>query len=91
VPPRLLLDVVESTFPAPDGRAYTSPTNVGIARVGVEVDDLDRTYDIIAGRAEGCFETPPTTWELGPAFGQRRVAVLRSPDAVPFDLVERAP
>jgi catechol 2,3-dioxygenase-like lactoylglutathione lyase family enzyme len=76
-PPHLLLDVVESTFPGPVGHAYTAPTNAGIARVGVEVDDLGAT--------------PAATWELGPLLGARRVAVLRSPDDVPFDLVERAP
>jgi len=74
-PPHLLLDVVESTFPGPVGHSYTAPTNAGIARVGVEVDDLGAT--------------PAATWELGPLLGARRVAVLRSPDDVPFDLVER--
>jgi catechol 2,3-dioxygenase-like lactoylglutathione lyase family enzyme len=87
--PRLMFDVVESTFPTPEGHAYPSSTNVGIVRVGVEVQDLDLVHGTLAEHAPETILAAPDTWMLGAELGTRRVAVLRSPDGVPFDLVER--
>jgi catechol 2,3-dioxygenase-like lactoylglutathione lyase family enzyme len=86
-PPRLLLDVVESTYPAPVGRAYDSPRNVGIARVAVEVDDVDAAYTTLVAAGVPGIDRAPETWDLGLTAGTRRVMTLRSPDGVPFDVV----
>jgi len=86
-PPRLLLDVVESTLPPPAGHAYDSATNVGIARVAVEVDDVDAAFRALTAADVACIDRTPETWDLGSAIGPRRVMTLRSPDGVPLDLV----
>jgi catechol 2,3-dioxygenase-like lactoylglutathione lyase family enzyme len=85
-PPHLLLDVVQSTLPSPVGQVYESPTNVGIARVAVEVRDVDAAHAALSA-AGVTIDRAPETWELGLALGRRRVMTLRSPDGVPLDLV----
>ena len=87
VAPRLLLDVVESTYPESTGHSYTSPVNVGIVRVGLEVDDVDEAYRRLVSAGAESIEQAPQQWDLGPGVGSRSVLVLKTPDAGPFDLV----
>jgi catechol 2,3-dioxygenase-like lactoylglutathione lyase family enzyme len=86
-PPPLLLDVVESTFPPPTGAVYASPTNVGFARVAIEVDDVEAAYETLRAKAPACLVRPPEFWRLGPDLGWRLAAVVCSPDGAPVDLI----
>jgi catechol 2,3-dioxygenase-like lactoylglutathione lyase family enzyme len=86
--PPLLLDIVESTFPPPTGTVYATPTNVGYARLAIEVADLDAALRNLSAGAPHCIVRAPEVWRLGPEFGSKYSAVICSPDRAPIDLVQ---
>ena len=88
-PPIFALDVVESTFPKPTGHVYTEPTNVGIARVAIEVASVDAAYNWLLTYASDSLVGPPELWNLGDALGHVKTLIVRSPDGAPLELIER--
>lgn len=83
---RTPLDVLEWTLPRPYGRAYESPLNLGIVRIGIEVDDIEAARARLAAADCGPVSAVER-WDLGEA-GTRRVATLRDPDGVMLEIVE---
>ncbi len=86
-PAALTLDVVENTVPQPRGEAYAAPTNVGIVRVGIEVDDVHAIRGTLVDGGVLSSSKTAEVWQLGGDFGRRDVLVVQSPDGVPVDLV----
>lgn len=88
-PPNFLLDVVQSTFPGPIGRVYAEPTNVGIARVGLEVRSVDAAYEALQATDASVIVAAPERWDLGADVGSVKSLIVRSPDGAPVELIER--
>jgi len=83
---RCPLDVLEWTRPSPCGRAYESPLNLGIVRIGIEVDDIEAAHARLLAAGAGPV-SDLETWDLGD-FGKRRVATFRDPDGVMLEIVD---
>ena len=83
---RTPLDVLEWTLPKPYGQAYASPFNLGIARVGIEVSDIEAAQARLCAANIGPV-SDVESWDLG-EFGQRRVATFRDPDGVMLEIVD---
>jgi catechol 2,3-dioxygenase-like lactoylglutathione lyase family enzyme len=87
-PPLFALDVVESTFPGPVGHVYTEPTNVGIARIAIQVESVDMAYRSLRAAASVAVLGPPEVWDLGNDVGAVKTLVVQSPDGAPLELIE---
>ncbi|WP_307090871.1 VOC family protein [Rhodococcus sp. SORGH_AS_0301] len=92
---RVHIDISELSFPprTPDQcRPYQSATNRGIARIGLEVDDLDRVHDIVTAARDTGVEleimAPPEEWDLGER-GRSRVLCITDPDGIRLEFVEK--
>jgi catechol 2,3-dioxygenase-like lactoylglutathione lyase family enzyme len=72
------LDLLEWKTPAPTGRPYATPAHLGLARLGIQVRDLDALYDRLGAANIDCVG-PPHPVELG---GQvvARAFVAADPD-----------
>ncbi len=81
------LDILEWDVPKPYGKAYESPTNLGIARVAIEVDDLESACARL--QQNGYTDVGSIdAWDMG-EFGERRVTVFRDPDGIMIELIEQ--
>ncbi|WP_072801638.1 VOC family protein [Rhodococcoides yunnanense] len=95
---RVSVDMTQPVFPAPSPETstpYQEANNLGISRVGFEVDDLDAAYSLLQASAEigaapGIVD-PPETWDFGPEFGTRRVLGFRDPDGIRIEFFEKPP
>ena len=81
------IDVLEWTMPRPFGKPYQSATNLGIMRVAIEVDDIERARSrlLLAGHKP---VGPIETWDMGD-FGERRVVIFKDPDGIMLELIEQ--
>jgi catechol 2,3-dioxygenase-like lactoylglutathione lyase family enzyme len=93
-----LVDASQFHYPPPTKATltpYVEPTNLGIARIGFEVDDIDAAYEILVrARPVGKGPAPvgpPEEWDYGPPRGVRRVVVFRDPDGIRLELTEKIP
>jgi catechol 2,3-dioxygenase-like lactoylglutathione lyase family enzyme len=85
------IDLVQWLSPPPQGEVYPSPVNLGIARLALEVDDIDAAYRALLeapGLDRGAVAGPPETWDMG-ELGERKVVVFRDPDGCALELIER--
>ena len=83
------LDVLEWTLPEPCGVPYQSPTNLGIIRVAIEVDDIRRARARLV-RTGQKHVGPIETWDMGD-FGERQVVIFKDPDGIWLELIEAVP
>jgi catechol 2,3-dioxygenase-like lactoylglutathione lyase family enzyme len=95
---RFYIDVSQFHFPAPEpatATPYAEPNHLGIARVGLEVDDIDESYRILReARAadDGPRDVhPPEDRDYGPAIGIRRFLSFKDPDGIGLELVQARP
>lgn len=94
---RFHVDYSQFRFPLPSPETstpYRSASQIGIARIGIEVDDLDRCLDITRAAIEHGVDVEivhePEEWNLG-AYGVKRVLCLLDPDGIRVELVEKRP
>jgi catechol 2,3-dioxygenase-like lactoylglutathione lyase family enzyme len=95
---RFKIDASQFHHPPPTKESvvpYAEANHVGIARVGLEVDDIDACHDILRkvkpiGRAPG-LTGPPEERDYGTPFGTRRFLSFRDPDGIRLELVEKVP
>lgn len=83
------IDVLEWAVPEPYGEPYESATNLGIIRVGFEVDDIEAAHARLVATGHGPVG-PVETWDMGD-LGERRVVIFRDPDGIMLELIEQAP
>ena len=81
------VDVLEWAVPKPYGKAYRSPTNLGIMRVALEVDDIERARARLVSAGHKAVG-PIETWDMGD-FGERRVVIFRDLDGIMLELIEQ--
>ncbi|WP_285320322.1 VOC family protein [Pseudarthrobacter sp. lyk4-40-TYG-27] len=92
---RFSVDYSQFHYPEPTPETltpYESATNVGISRLGFEVDDIDRSADIaldaVEAGAEFSVVGPVEEWDLG-SYGRRRVLCMTDPDGIRIELIEK--
>jgi len=85
-----LLDLLQWTKPASTGTSYDTINNVGITRISLEVDDVDKVYNYL--RSKGVeFISPPQVADLTPETPGKdliKIATARDPDGIFVQLEE---
>ncbi len=84
--PVFSLDLCQWTRPKATGRPYANQNNVGIARLGVAVDDLAGVRSNLM--EHGFRVSQPEVRNFGTEVGVRTVAVARDPDGACIELVD---
>ena len=71
------------------GTPYREPNHLGYVRLGIEVDDVDAAYKILARRKDLVrLAGPPTVWDLGPDAGARKVLAFKDFSGIGYELWE---
>ena len=85
-----VIDLLQWTKPASTGKPYAKLNNVGIARMALAVDDVDKTYNEL--KAKGVeFISPPQDVDLAPEMPGRgliRIVTCKDPDGTAIEFVE---
>ncbi|MFC3173693.1 VOC family protein [Novosphingobium bradum] len=91
---RFNIDVSKILFPAQTGTPNPDPLAIGIARIGMEVRDIEPAFDLI-GRALATGEHgaarlagPIEDWDYGPDAPRRRAFALKDPDGMHIDIYQ---
>ena len=85
-----VIDLLQWTKPASTGTPYEKLNNVGIARMALAVDDVDKTHNDLKSKGVE-FISLPQEVDLSPETpGQRliRIAVCKDPDGTAVEFVE---
>ena len=85
-----VIDLLQWTKPASTGKPYEKLNNVGIARMALEVDDVDKTYSDLKSKGVQ-FISPPQDVDLvpeSPKQGIIRIATCLDPDGTAVEFVE---
>jgi catechol 2,3-dioxygenase-like lactoylglutathione lyase family enzyme len=83
----MVLDICEPIDPAPIGKPYDSLNHIGIGRLSFEVEDIDKTYEMLAAKGVeflGPTATMPMEW------GTMRMFCFRDPDGIVIELGGRS-
>lgn len=87
--PMFTLDVVEWTMPGPSGTPYQTQNNLGIARIVLEVDDVDACYEEASADAEILISSGPATIDYGPEVGNRKSMMIKTAEGAAIELVQQ--
>ena len=83
-----VIDIIQWIKPPSTGKPYEKLNNVGIVRMALEVDDIDKTYNDL--KAKGVeFLSPPQDIDLAPdrpVNGLIRFATCLDPDGIAVSL-----
>jgi len=81
------LDVLQWHTPRPFGEPYRTPTNLGIVRIAIEVDEINAARDrlVLCGLTN---VGPVEKWDMGD-LGRRRVVIFRDPDGIMLELTQQ--
>ena len=91
---RFNIDVSKILIPAQTGNPNPDPLNIGIARIGIEVKDIDTALPLLeqALAAQPCGEArllgPVEHWDFGGEVPRRKVIGLKDPDGMHIDIYE---
>lgn len=91
---RFHVDVSQFHYPRPTPETltpYQEANHTGIVRIGFEVDDIERSREILLGGPLGKYVGDLETWELGPGIGQQKVVTFRDVDGIRLELVQERP
>ena len=85
-----VIDLLQWIKPASTDKPYAKLNNVGIARMALAVDDVDKTYNEL--KAKGVeFISPPQDVDLAPEMPGRgliRIVTCKDPDGTAIEFVE---
>jgi catechol 2,3-dioxygenase-like lactoylglutathione lyase family enzyme len=91
---RFNIDVSTIRYPQQVGPPLEDPLNLGIARIGMEVRDIDQTVELLSEALKAWAATgarllgPAETWDLGSEVPKRRVVQVRDPDGMRIDVYQ---
>ena len=84
-----VIDLLQWLKPASYGEPYDRLNHVGIARMALAVDDVDKTYNDL--KAKGVkFISSPQVIDLKRGGGSTKIVVCKDPDGIAVEFVERA-
>jgi catechol 2,3-dioxygenase-like lactoylglutathione lyase family enzyme len=81
------IDLVEWKQPRSEGAPYAAANNLGIYRMALFTDDIDRDYDALQSRGVQCVSAPATL-EMGPGIPTLRALLFPDPDGAMLELIE---
>ncbi len=82
-----MLELVESIDPAPQRRPSSDANQLGMFRLALLTDDIDRDHDNLVARGVTCW-TPPAPLEMGPGIPPLRALLFEDPDGTVLELIE---
>ena len=77
-----VLDLLQWTKPPSTGKPYDKINNIGITRISLEVDDVDKVYNYL--KSKGVADLTPET----PGKDLIKIATARDPDGIFVQLEE---
>jgi len=81
------VDLVEWKRPTPTGAPYDVANHLGMYRMALLTDDLDRDYEAL--RHDGVRSvTPPADLDMGPGLPHLRALLFPDPDGTMLELIE---
>ena len=81
------VDLVEWKQPKPEGTPYAAANNLGIYRMALITDDIDRDYEALQSHGVQCV-SPPARLEMGPGIPELRALLFPDPDGSMLELIE---
>jgi catechol 2,3-dioxygenase-like lactoylglutathione lyase family enzyme len=91
---RFNIDVSKILVPPQTGKPCPDPLNIGIARIGIEVRQIEAAIPLLeqALAEQPCGDArllgPAETWNLGNEVPRRKVIALKDPDGMHIDIYE---
>ncbi len=82
------LDLVQWTDPPVQGPPAVSANQLGIFRMALITDDIDRDYTALGERGVECL-SPPATLDMGPGIPELRALLFPDPDGTMIELIEQ--
>ena len=85
-----VLDLLQWTKPPSTGKPYDRINNVGITRISLEVDDVDKVYNYLKSKGVE-FISPPQVADLTPEIPGKdliKIATAMDPDGIFVQLEE---
>ena len=85
-----VIDLLQWTKPASTGKPYEKLNNIGIPRMALGVDDVDKIYNDLKTKGVE-FISPPQDVDLvpeTPGVGLIRIATCKDPDGTAIEFVE---
>jgi catechol 2,3-dioxygenase-like lactoylglutathione lyase family enzyme len=73
--------------PPPSGPPASEANQLGMYRLALYTDDIDRDYADLVARGVRCL-TPPATLEMGPGIPTLRALMFEDPDGTVLELIE---
>ena len=90
-PSGFILDLVEWKQPQPTGTARRRANELGIFRMALLTDDIDRDYEALLDAEVTCY-SPPVALEMGPGLpSDLRALFFEDPDGTCVELIESPP
>ena len=90
-PSGFILDLVEWKQPQPSGTARRKANELGIFRMALLTDDIDRDYAALLDAGVTCY-SPPVALEMGPGLPSDLQALFfEDPDGTCVELIESPP
>ena len=81
------VDLVQWHKPAGEGQPYDTANHVGIYRMALTTDDIDRDYAELVDRAFAACH-PPAELDMGPGLPLLRAMLFTDPDGTMLELIE---
>ena len=91
---RFNIDVSKILVPQQTGKPCADPLNLGIARIGIEVRDIEAALPLLEQAladhpsGEARLVGPVEHWDLGSEVPRRKVAALKDPDGMHIDIYQ---
>ena len=82
-----MLELMQLLDPPPSGPPASAANQLGMYRLALYTDDIDRDYADLVARGVRCL-TPPATLEMGPGIPPLRALMFEDPDGTVLELIE---
>ncbi len=82
-----MLELMQLLDPPPSGAPASAANHLGMYRLALYTDDIDRDYADLVARRVRCL-TPPATLEMGPGIPPLRALMFEDPDGTVLELIE---
>jgi catechol 2,3-dioxygenase-like lactoylglutathione lyase family enzyme len=81
------LELMQLLDPPPSGPPASAANQLGMYRLALYTDDIDRDHADLVARRVRCL-TPPATLEMGPGIPPLRALMFEDPDGTVLELIE---
>jgi catechol 2,3-dioxygenase-like lactoylglutathione lyase family enzyme len=82
-----MVELVQLLDPPPSGAPASAANQLGMYRLALYTDDIDRDHADLVARDVRCL-TPPATLEMGPGIPRLRALMFEDPDGTVLELIE---